>query len=203
MAFQKLSSTSSSGLGMSASSSSSSGYPGVQEILCGGDDTLQSSVPTQCLEEAAQAHHADVSEGHTGTGTSHCKSLASATSVASSDSELGCLAESLAQDVEGLQALRAAVAACEASEVFTPADLALVGSGEVLPQDTVALIVGGCQVPGVGKALVDLFLVSRSGLEGTLALQSRRRALKGGGPSPPAPACWVFAPSWGQEQPNR
>ena len=183
--------TSSSCPGISTSSSSTAGHPrdGLYEPHRVGDVCLHSGAPAQRLDGAAQAHQDGASEGPTSTGFSHVGCLAGATKVASS--ELGGLAAALASDATGRQALLAAAAAYEAAEVSTPADLALAGSGDVLPQCTRDLILEGCNVPGAEQALEDLFVTSRNGLEGTLALLSRRLASRGRGPaqSTPEVAC--------------
>ena len=169
-----------------SSSTPSSGHPAVKLTDWVGDVTSQSRAPAQGLGGAAQAYQAGVPGGPTSTGPPHCVVLAGATKVASS--ELGCLAASLAASATGRVALQAAAAACEAAGVASPTDLALAGSGDDLPQDTVDLILGGCGVSGVQEALEVLFKNSRDGLVGTLALQSRRRALGLQGPALPAPA---------------
>ena len=173
---------SSSCLVSSTASTSTAGHPreGSYEPHGAGDVCLHSGAPAR-LDGAAQAHQDGASEGPASTGLPAEVGLTGAIKVASS--ELGGLAAALATDATSRQALQAAAAACETAEVFTPADLALAGSGDVLPQCTRDLILGGCTVHGAEQALEDLFVTSRNGLEGALALLSRRLASRGRSPA--------------------
>ena len=87
-------------------------------------------------------------------------------------------AELLADVASGSIALQAAAAACTRSELYTPTDLALAGCGEEFPPETQDIILDGCLVIGAREALELLFKVSREGLKGALALESRRCALR-------------------------
>ena len=148
-----------------------------------GDGPPHSQVPTKGLGEAAQAHHRsdfDASGGPAGRGVSGLERLASSTTVASI--LLDGSAELLADVASGSIALQAAAAACIRSELYTPTDLALAGSGEEFPPEVQDIILEGCSVTGAREALELLFKVSREGLEGTLALESRRCALGGRSP---------------------
>ena len=122
---------------MSSGSTSSSGHPANPQLVRVGDVTSHSRAPAQGLGGAAQAYQAGVPGRPTSTGPPHCEVLAGATKVASS--KLGCLVASLANSATG----RVALLACEAAGVASPTDLALAGSGDDLPQDTVDLILDG------------------------------------------------------------
>ena len=75
-------------------------------------------------------HQGHASQEPTGDGNTESVCLAGPTEASS---ELGCLAVALAKDATSHLALQAAAEACKASEVFTPADLALACEAEVLP----------------------------------------------------------------------
>ena len=146
----------------STSTTAPSGHPG-QTLSWVVDDTPHSRrVSTHGLGGAAQAHQGSdsgVSEELAGTGVSDIERLASSTAVASH--VLGGLAGSLAGVARDPRALRAAAAACTSSELYTPMDLALAGSGEEFPPEIQDIIFDGCTVPGVREALELLFRISR------------------------------------------
>ena len=179
-------SSSTSLLGRSTTSTPSSGHPyggdaigphsGALASL--GGNAVPTEVPASLLQEAASG--GSPGKGAVPTG------LASHTVVASHG--LGGLAAVLTTCDEDRLALRAAASALEAAGVYEPADLALAGSGDDLPQGTRALILEGCQVPGVEKALEVMFVAARQGMEGNFALMSRRLTPAVRGPPPPAPA---------------
>ena len=171
------SSSMSGSLGPSSCRTSSAGLHSLATAGLNGDGCLHSLAPAG-LDGAAQLHPCGASGESASRGHPYEVVLAGPTTVGSS--ELKDLAAVLADSAESRLALQAAASACEAAEVCTSADLALAGSGNVLPQDIRNLILGGCVVPGSNQALEDLFVASRNGLEGNLALMSRRLASGGG-----------------------
>ena len=58
----------------------------------------------------------------------------------------------------------------------------------MLPEETIAEVLGDCEVPGVGSALKHMFKISREGMEGTLSLMSTRLVPSARAPSGPAAA---------------
>lgn len=87
---------------------------------------------------------------------------------------LGGLAAALASRGKDRLALHAVVKALLAAGIGEPADLALVGSGDDLPQDAVNEILHGVSVPGAEAALGEMFRAARLGLDGSVAIMARR-----------------------------
>ena len=113
-------------------SAPSSGLRSLAKAGSDGDSGLHSLAPAG-LDGAAQRHPGGASEESASTGLPHEVALAGPTTVGSS--ELCDLAAVLADSAESRLALQAAASACIAAEVCTSTDLALAGSGNVLPQD--------------------------------------------------------------------
>ena len=74
---------------------------------------------------------------------------------AASSSGLVDLATTLSKRAEGRDALFAAVTALARVGIREALDLSFLGSGDVLPEDTIAEVLGDCEVPG-GAHVPDL-----------------------------------------------
>ena len=107
---------------------------------------------------------------------------------AASSSGLVDLATTLSKRAEGRDALFAAVTALARVGITEALDLSFLGSGDVLPGETIAEVLGDCEVPGAGEALEHMFQISRKGMEGTLSLMSTRLVPSARAPSGPAAA---------------
>ena len=68
-------------------------------------------------------------------------------------------------------ALQAAVAALARAGITEALDLSFLGSGDLLPQETVAEVLSDCTVPGAEAALEEMFKIAREGMEGSMALR--------------------------------
>ena len=67
-------------------------------------------------------------------------------------------------------ALQAAVAALARAGITESLDLAFLGYGDLLPQETVAEVLLDCIVPGAEAALERMFQIAWEGMEGNMSL---------------------------------
>ena len=107
---------------------------------------------------------------------------------------LDALAAVLTHGEEDRPALQAVITALRSAGLSEPLDVAFVGDGDVLPPDTAALILDGCEVHGAFEALERVFRTSREAMEGTVALRARRLNQQRGGASQAAQRCSASAP---------
>ena len=91
----------------------------------------------------------------------------------------------LGKQSENHDALQAATAALARAGITETLDLAFLGSGDLLPQETVAEVLLDCTVPGAESALEDMFQIAREGMEGTMSL---RQGLNPARKAPPQPS---------------
>ena len=96
---------------------------------------------------------------------------------------LADLATVLGKRAENRDALLAVVAALARVGITEALDLSFLGSGDVLPSETVAEILKDCAVHGADEALKHMFRIARDGMEGSVSLMlwhlgPTRRALQ-------------------------
>ena len=90
--------------------------------------------------------------------------------LAASSGGLVDLAAVLGKRAEDRDALHAATAALARVGITEALDLSFLGSGDVLPEETVAEVLGDCAVPGAAEALEHMFQIARGRMEGTMSL---------------------------------
>ena len=95
-------------------------------------------------------------------------------SLAASPGGLVDLATVLSKRAEDREALFAATAALARVGITEALDLSFLGSGDVLPEETVAEVLENCTVPGTAEALEHMFRIAREGMEGTMSLMLTR-----------------------------
>ena len=79
----------------------------------------------------------------------------------------------LGKQSENHDALQAAVAALARAGITETLDLSFLGSGDLLPQETVAEVLLDCTVPGAESALEEMFKIAREGMEGSMSLRNQ------------------------------
>ena len=131
-------------------------------------------------QEPATKHLSSGSLGSQGKGAE------AAAPLPASPCGLVGLATVLGAQSKHREALQAAVAALARVGITEPLDLAFLGSGDLLPQDTVAEVLEDCAVPGAEAALEQMFQIAREGMEGTLSLKSKGLHPTQKAPSDPA-----------------
>ena len=99
---------------------------------------------------------------------------------------LAGLAMVLGKQSKDHDALQAAVAALARAGITEALDLAFLGSGDLLPQETVAEVLSDCTVPGAEAALEQMFEIAREGMEGSMTLRTQGLHLAQRAPSEPA-----------------
>ena len=131
-------------------------------------------------QEPATKHLSSGSLGSQGKGAE------AAAPLPASPCGLVGLATVLGAQSKHREALQAAVAALARVGIEEPLDLAFLGSGDLLPQDTIAEVLEDCAVPGAEAALEQMFQIAREGMEGTLSLKSKGLHPTQKAPSDPA-----------------
>ena len=86
---------------------------------------------------------------------------------------LAGLAMVLGKQSENHDALQAAVVALARAGITETLDLSFLGSGDLLPQETVAKVLLDCTVPGAESALEEMFQIAREGMEGSMSLRNQ------------------------------
>ena len=145
---------------MVASSSTLSSWPprvtnpwrDAAQDLAGGPGGLATKHPT-CRQLGGQAR---------GTERQH--------PLPPAPSGLVDLATVLGKRAEDRDALLAVVAALALVGITEALDLSFLGSGDVLPSETVAEVLGDCAVHGAAEALKHMFRIARDGMEGSVSL---------------------------------
>ena len=113
------------------------------------------------------------------------------------------LATVLGKRAEDCAALLAVVAALARVGITEALDLSFLGSGDVLPSETVAEVLKGCAVHGADEALKHMFRIARDGMEGSVSLLlwlfgPTRRA-----PSKPEVSCKAWEGLFGSKAKRR